>query len=88
MPLEYIPNVALDQALELVHNPGACGHDGWHIVRTLLRFTVETGKISGVGSPSLVLAQDDKPPISTAPVEPRIVRTECLIKLGDWSVEI
>ena len=29
-------------------NPGACGHNGWHVVRTLLRFTVEGGKISDV----------------------------------------
>jgi len=29
-------------------NPGACGHNGWHHVRTLLRFTIDSGKISGV----------------------------------------
>jgi hypothetical protein len=29
-------------------NPGACGHHGWHLVRTVLRFTVENGRISGV----------------------------------------
>lgn len=41
--------VMRDQALGLVHmNPGACGHNGRHIVRTLLRFTAECGKISGV----------------------------------------
>jgi hypothetical protein len=41
--------VMRDPALGLVHmNPGACGHNGWHIARTLLRFTVEGGKISGV----------------------------------------
>ncbi len=35
--------------LGLVHmNPGASGHNGWHVVRTLLRFTVEGGKISDV----------------------------------------
>jgi hypothetical protein len=45
----HILKVMRDQALGLVHmNPGACGHNGWHIVRTLLRFTVEAGKISGV----------------------------------------
>jgi hypothetical protein len=38
-----------DQTLGLIHmNPGACGHNGWHVVRTLLRFTVEGGKISEV----------------------------------------
>jgi hypothetical protein len=36
------------QSLGLVHmNPGACGHNGWHLVRTPLRFTVERGKIRG-----------------------------------------
>src|ERR1019366_2150756 len=45
----HILKVMRDQALGLVHmNPGACGHNGWHLVRTLLRFTVEAGKISGV----------------------------------------
>src|ERR1700720_3882956 len=45
----HILKVMRDQALGLVHmNPGACGHNGWHVVRTLLRFTVEAGKISGV----------------------------------------
>jgi hypothetical protein len=41
--------VMRDPALGLLHvNPGACGHQGWHLVRTMLRFTVEVGKISGV----------------------------------------
>lgn len=45
----HILKVMRDQALGLVHmNPGACGHNGWHVVRTLLRFSVEAGKISGV----------------------------------------
>ncbi len=45
----HILKVMRDRALGLVHmNPGACGHNGWHVVRTLLRFTVESGKISGV----------------------------------------
>ena len=26
-------------------NPGACGHHGWHTVRTLMRFTATSGKI-------------------------------------------
>jgi uncharacterized protein len=30
----------------LVHlNPGACGHHGWHQMRTLLRFSVADGKL-------------------------------------------
>ena len=45
----HILKVVRDPALGLLHmNPGACGHNGWHLVRTLLRFTVEGGKISGV----------------------------------------
>jgi hypothetical protein len=41
----HILNVMRDQALDLVHmNPGACGHNGWHLARTLLRFTVESGR--------------------------------------------
>ena len=43
----HILKVARDTALGCVYmNPGACGHSGWHKVRTLLRFTVEAGKIS------------------------------------------
>lgn len=45
----HILKVMRDPALGLLHmNPGACGHHGWHAVRTMLRFTVEAGKISGV----------------------------------------
>jgi putative phosphoesterase len=45
----HILKVMRDQSLGLLHmNPGACGHHGWHEMRTLLRFTVEAGKISGV----------------------------------------
>jgi len=45
----HILKVLRDPALGLLHmNPGACGHHGWHLVRTLLRFTVESGKISAV----------------------------------------
>lgn len=44
----HILKVMRDQALGVVHmNPGACGHNGWHVAHTLLRFTVEDGKISG-----------------------------------------
>jgi len=43
----HILKVMRDPALALLHmNPGACGHNGWHLMRTLLRFTVEAGKIS------------------------------------------
>jgi putative phosphoesterase len=45
----HILKVIRDPALQLLHmNPGACGHNGWHIVRTMLRFTAESGKISAV----------------------------------------
>ena len=45
----HIMKVMRDPALGLLHmNPGACGHHGWHTMRTLLRFTVEAGKVSGV----------------------------------------
>ena len=78
----HILKVMRDQALGLVHmNPGACGHNGWHIVRTLLRFTVEAGKISGVqaielGPRGRRRAVDDPPrgpnkPMSTTRACPR-----------------
>jgi uncharacterized protein len=45
----HILKVMRDPALALIHmNPGACGHHGWHVVRTILRFTVAAGKISAV----------------------------------------
>jgi hypothetical protein len=45
----HILKVMRDPALGLIHmNPGACGRQGWHLVRTLLRFTAEAGRISGV----------------------------------------
>ena len=45
----HILKVMRDPELDLLHmNPGACGHIGWHKVRTMLRFTIEAGKISGV----------------------------------------
>jgi putative phosphoesterase len=45
----HILKVMRDSALALLHmNPGACGHQGWHLIRTILRFTVEAGKISDV----------------------------------------
>ena len=45
----HILKVMRDPALGLIHmNPGACGHVGWHTVRTILRFTVEAGKVSAL----------------------------------------
>jgi putative phosphoesterase len=45
----HILRVMRDQTLGLLHlNPGAAGKQGWHKVRTLLRFTVEAGQVSAV----------------------------------------
>ncbi|HVW86973.1 MAG TPA: metallophosphoesterase family protein [Bryobacteraceae bacterium] len=45
----HILKVMRDPALELIHmNPGACGHQGWHVERTALRFTIDAGKIFDV----------------------------------------
>jgi len=42
----HILKVIRDPKLDLLHmNPGACGYQGWHKVRTILRFTIENGKI-------------------------------------------
>ena len=42
----HILKVMRDPDRGLIHmNPGACGHVGWHKVRTVLRLTVEAGKI-------------------------------------------
>lgn len=45
----HILKITRDLKLGMLHmNPGACGHHGWHTVRTMLRFTVEAAKISAV----------------------------------------
>jgi uncharacterized protein len=45
----HILQVARDPKLDLLYmNPGACGHNGWHKIRTVLRFSVHAGKISEV----------------------------------------
>ncbi len=45
----HIVKVMRDQKLGLIHlNPGAAGQHGWHIMRTLLRFTIEDGKLNGL----------------------------------------
>ncbi len=42
----HILKVQFDKKLELLHlNPGAAGNHGFHKVRTMLRFTVDTGAI-------------------------------------------
>ena len=43
----HILRVERDARLQLLYlNPGACGHHGWHKVRTILRFTISKGSIS------------------------------------------
>jgi hypothetical protein len=45
----HILKVMRDAPLGLVHmNPGACGHNGWHQMRTLLRFTIDGARIHAV----------------------------------------
>jgi uncharacterized protein len=45
----HILKIMRDSALGLVHmNPGACGHNGWHQMRTLLRFSIDGERIHGV----------------------------------------
>lgn len=45
----HILKVARDPKLGFLYmNPGACGHNGWHTIRTALRFQVDSGKISAV----------------------------------------
>ena len=45
----HILRVMRDPAANLLHmNPGACGHQGFHSVRTILRFTIEDARISQV----------------------------------------
>ena len=45
----HILKIMRDPALGLIHmNPGASGHNGWHKIRTMIRFSADAGKISGV----------------------------------------
>ncbi len=42
----HILKVMPDKALHFLHiNPGACGNEGWHQVKTIVRFRLEAGKI-------------------------------------------
>ena len=42
----HIVKVVPDKDLHLLHlNAGACGNQGWHKVKTLMRFRIEDGKI-------------------------------------------
>lgn len=45
----HILKVLPDKALGLLHmNPGACGNEGWHKVRTALRFDLHAGRIENL----------------------------------------
>lgn len=45
----HILKVMPDRNLNLLHmNPGACGIHGFHQIRTMLRFTVDSGKIDNL----------------------------------------
>ncbi len=42
----HILKVISDKTLHLLHiNPGACGNTGWHKVKTIMRFSVDNGRI-------------------------------------------
>lgn len=45
----HILKIMPDKDLNLIHiNPGACGNEGWHKVKTLVRFNVLDGKIQNL----------------------------------------
>lgn len=45
----HILKVMPDRALGFLHiNPGACGNEGWHQVKTVVRLRLEAGSIRGV----------------------------------------
>jgi uncharacterized protein len=45
----HILKVIKDPALNCLHlNPGACGNQGWHKVKTIMRFTIEDGVIKSL----------------------------------------
>lgn len=42
----HILKVMTDKTLGFLHiNPGACGNEGWHKVKTLIRFSLDDGQI-------------------------------------------
>lgn len=45
----HILKVMPDSRLGLLHiNPGACGHEGFHLLRTVVRFRINAGRIEGL----------------------------------------
>jgi uncharacterized protein len=42
----HILKVVFDKEMNLLHlNPGACGREGFHVIRTILKFSVDNGQI-------------------------------------------
>jgi uncharacterized protein len=45
----HILKVIKDDALKLLHlNPGACGKQGWHSIKTLMRFSLEDARVKSL----------------------------------------
>ncbi len=45
----HILKVMHDPEFDLLHiNPGACGNHGFHLIKTLVRFTIEAGQIDNL----------------------------------------
>lgn len=45
----HILKIIPDKELGLIHiNPGACGNEGWHKVKTLVRFDIINGRIQNL----------------------------------------
>ncbi len=45
----HILKVMHDKKFNLLHiNPGACGHHGFHLMRTLIRFSIDGGVVKGL----------------------------------------
>jgi putative phosphoesterase len=45
----HILKVQFDPSLQCLHlNPGAAGRQGWHVMRTLLRFSVAEGRVENL----------------------------------------
>lgn len=43
----HILKVMMDKKRHILHlNPGACGHHGFHQIRTLIRFTIAEGRVT------------------------------------------
>ncbi len=61
----HIMKVMFDKKYNFLHiNPGACGHHGFHKMRTLARFSIENGKIEGLQAIELGIRGRYKPDYS------------------------